>query len=569
MAAKQTKKKQPAKKQEAPKHDESPEHSLFWADQIAEKVRERCEKEPKLNAIVKKKGYLVYDEKTPSGVIHVGSGRGWIIHDVIAKAMRDAGMKGRFVLSSDDIDPFDRMNKGLPAGYEKYLGMPFRNIPSPAEGYKSFADYYFRQAAGKFKEFGIEAKIESTGEQYDKGVFNAAIKTVLDNANRIHEIYMKAYGKADSGKLPFNPICEKCGKIGTTRAYAWDPERQIVKYRCEPNFVEWAKGCGHEGEKSPYNGGGKLPWKVEWAAKWVSKGVVCELAGKDHFTKGGSRTIAMAISDKIFDFPPPYPSTRDSIGEGYEFFNIGGKKMSTSQGRGISFAESTKFAPAKMIRYMLVCTRPRAAIDFDPYRDNDVILLYDRYDRTERIYFGKEKAEGHEVENMKRIYELSHIGKLPSHMPPQIPFTYAASTAQTEKDNKKRIEMLKASGHMDKNATKEDIAYVLDRLRLADDWAKNFASYQYRISLLDEPPKDGISPKMRSVLKSIAYELMENKTEEEVSETIWAAAKASGDAKVFFRSAYLALIGKEQGPKLAPFIMSIGKARVIRLLERL
>ena len=74
---------------------------------------------------------------------------------------------------------------------------------------------------------------------------------------------------------------------------------------------------------------------------------------------------------------------------------------------------------------------------------------------------------------------------------------------------------------------------------------------------------------MLSALKSLAYELMENKTEEEVSDTIWAAAKATGDANEFFRSAYLALIGKERGPKLAPFILSMGRKKVIALLEKL
>ena len=134
------------------------EKSLFWADQIAERVREQCEKESKLKAIVKKQGYLVYDEKTPSGKIHVGSGRGWVIHDVIAKAMRDAGMKGYFVLSSDDTDPFDKMNKDLPAGYEKYLGVSLllngsllrsacslRNILLPAKGSSSLSITYLAQ----------------------------------------------------------------------------------------------------------------------------------------------------------------------------------------------------------------------------------------------------------------------------------------------------------------------------------------------------------------------------------------------------------------------------------------
>ena len=40
--------------------DKEPMH---WADQIALAVKERVEKEPVLNEIVKKKGYIVYDDQ--------------------------------------------------------------------------------------------------------------------------------------------------------------------------------------------------------------------------------------------------------------------------------------------------------------------------------------------------------------------------------------------------------------------------------------------------------------------------------------------------------------------------
>ena len=386
---------------------------IHWADNIAETVRKRAEQDPILKKVVKQKGYIVYDEKTPSGKIHIGAGRGWVIHDCIAKAMRDKGMKAKFILSSDDIDPFDKLNKDLPASYKKYLGMPFRNIPSPEKGYKSFADYYFSECTQKFEEFGIEAEIQSTGKAYDKGLFNTTIKTALNNAEKIQQIYSRFSRKGSIGtkRLPFNPICEKCGKIGTTYAYEWDSEREIIKYRCEANLVDWAKGCGHEGEISPYDGGGKFPWKVEWAAKWPTIGVAIETAGKDHFTYGGSRSVAIAISDEVFDYPPPYPSTRKEIGKAYEFFTIGGKKMSTSKGRGVSFAGMTDYAPATLIRYLLVKTRPHAVIDFDPVGTNKIILLYEAYDRTERIYYNNEHiANEKEAQHEKRVYELSHVG---------------------------------------------------------------------------------------------------------------------------------------------------------------
>ena len=542
----------------------------FWADQIAELVRQRCEQDPKLSKIVKKQGYLVYDEKTPSGKIHVGSGRGWVIHDAIAKAMRDARMHGYFVLSSDDIDPLDKMNSDLPPSFKKYLGVPFRNIPSPEKGYESFADYYFSQVTDKFEEFGIDAQFESTGEQYDKGVFNDAIKTALDKAKIIQDIYKEVYGKAvGTDKLPFNPICEKCGKIGSTVAYEWNPETQKVKYECKEDFVTWAKGCGHKGEISPFNGAGKMPWKVEWAAKWISKGVVCELAGKDHFTVGGSRTVSIAISDRVYDFPPPYPSTREKIGKAYEFFNVGGKKMSTSKGKGISFVDVTKFAPAKMIRYLLVRTRPKAAIDFDPYKDNDIILLYDKYDITERVYFGKEKVSENDYINQKRIYELSQTDLKPEHMPPQIPITFAAMVAQTTKDDNEAIDYLKKAGHVPETANEEDLQHVIDRLEFAKAWINNFASDQHKIIINENPPEIKLTQEQKSVLTAIVSGIDKANTEKEMEYLVYESTKAARlQPREIFTLMYNILISKERGPRLAPFILAIGKERVKELLKK-
>src|SRR3989338_3635034 len=106
------------------KIDEKKFEDTFWADQVAEEAIERVENSKFLKDVVKKKGhYVVMDEKTPSGIIHIGSGRGWVIHDAIAKALRDKGVKAKFILSSDDMDPLDKPSKELSSeDNEKYIG---------------------------------------------------------------------------------------------------------------------------------------------------------------------------------------------------------------------------------------------------------------------------------------------------------------------------------------------------------------------------------------------------------------------------------------------------------------
>ncbi|MCF7861433.1 lysine--tRNA ligase [Candidatus Woesearchaeota archaeon] len=547
--------------------EESKTRISHWADQVVKDVIDRVEQDEFLKEMVDKHGYIVYDEKTPSGKIHIGAGRGWIIHDVIAKAMRDQGLNAKFILSSDDIDPFDKMNSDLDPSYEKYLGVPFRDMPSPVDGYKSFADYYFTQCTDKFEEFGIEAEFESTGEQYANGAFNETIKIALDNADKIKEIYYRLYGDTiGSKRLPFNPICEKCGKIGTTIATEWDSEREIIKYKCMEDLVPWAKGCGYEGERSPYDGGGKFPWKVEWATKWPTKKVICEYAGKDHFTKGGSRTIAIAIANEVFNFPPPYPSTKFATGKGYEFFTVGGKKMSTSKGRGIGFVDSTQYAPAKMLRYMLVRTRPHAVIDFDPYNGNDLMLLYDRFDRTERIYYGEEKCDENTYLNSRRIYELSSIGKLWERMPPQAPLSHLAVVAQISPDLDNALEMLKASGHIEA-PDDEEKEYIKDRLDFAYRWVNEFAPDQYKFTLRETPTKMSISDSERKALNELVNALESDIDARSLHDKIYEIAKGNGmKPSEFFSLCYKILIDREKGPRLASFLIMI-KEQAVRLLK--
>ncbi|MFO7872788.1 MAG: lysine--tRNA ligase [Candidatus Undinarchaeales archaeon] len=548
--------------------------SLFWADQIARKVKERAEKDDYLKKTSEEKGFICLDEKTPSGHIHIGSGRGWIIHDTVAKAMRDNGMDAKFILSADDYDPFDKIPSYLEERkYNKYLGVPFKNIPSPRPGYDNYADYYFKECTEKFEEFGIEAEIQSTGKSYIDGKFNEAIKIALDNADKIQSIYERIYEESvGTEKLPFNPICEECGKLGTTLAYEWDKENEVLKYKCEQDLVDWAEGCGHEGEISPYDGNGKLPWKVEWAAKWFSIGVAYETAGKDHFTRKGSREVSIAIADEVYDITPPYPSTRKNIGRGYEFFTLGGKKMSTSKGVGANFASISEKVPPKMLRYLLVRTRPKAVIDFDPVETNKLLLLYNRYDRTERIYFDEEE-DVNEKDKMheSRIYELAHVGKLPKKLPPQVPLGDAAMVIQAVNfDKKKAVERLKGMEAVPEKLDKKDKQYLNERLESAENWIKEFAPEQYKFVIQPEVPPEAkaLSSEQKQALRELADVLEEKEIKkDELESEIFDIAKRTVGPKKFFQASYKALIGKSHGPRLGPFIMSLDKEFVIKRLN--
>lgn len=529
---------------------------VYWTDKVVEEVKQRVKKNKALQKIVKERGYIVYDEKTPSGRIHVGSGRGWVIHDIIAKTFRDHGLKGRFILSNDDIDPLDNIPNYLPEEkFKRFLGMPLRNIPSPETGHESFADYFFSQCTELFDKWGIEAELESTGERYIKGDFNWAIKKALDNAQQIQTIYKRIYGKAvGAEKLPFNPICEKCGRIGTTVAYGWDNNREIIKYECKADFVEWAKGCGYKGEISPYNGNGKLPWKVEWAAKWPTVGVLVETAGKDHFTKGGSRTIAVTIACEIFKYPPPWPSTCDDEGRGYEFFLVEGKKMSTSKGIGASFSEISQLVQPQILRFLIVKTRPETTIDF---REENMPLIYREFEKYENIYFGQEKVEERERVNAKRIYELSVIGKLPKKKPSQPPFENLVELMKISPGENKNEFLFKKLIELGYKVTMKQIEEMMPYI---NNWVQDFEIVEKKEVKLNEKEKSMI----KEFISMIGKESDPDKIQSKTFEIIKNNGLQIGEG---FKLIYNIILNSDRGPRLGQYIIERGKDEIIEKLK--
>ncbi len=559
----------------------------FWADAMADEILRHVDRHPRLQEIVDRDGLLVYDEKTPSGVIHVGSSRGWILHDVIARALRGKGAPARFVLSSDDMDPYDKPSAGLPrAEWDRHLGKPFRYIPSPVDGYDSFGDYYFRQCTDLFGAYAIDCGLETTGGLYEDGTFDAAIRTALDRAADVQAIYTDLYGDTPaSHRLPFNPLCERCGRIGTTRALQWDSAEGLLSYECRSDILgfkdpdtgerTFIDGCGHAGARSPFGGGGKFPWKVEWAAKWVSKGVIAEWAGKDHFSDGGSRTAACRFSADVFDYPPPYPSAGYRTGNGYEFLQVGGRKMSTSKGAGVSFAAVSEVLSPAMLRFLMVRAEPHKVIDFDPNRTPDIVNLYNEHDRTERLAHGVVHKEPEAlVAKLDRVHFFTYPdrGELPDAPPPRVKFPLAAIVGQSVETVDEAVATMRAMGHLPEGAGDAETA---QRVEEARRWLEAYApDSKLRIELNDAVPADlAIDDATRGVFGAMAADLAGHVdgsaplTEQDFKGRIFGHIRDAGlEQRPFFALAYEALLGRPNGPQLSTFLMSLG-ARALPLLR--
>ena len=310
---------------------------MFWADVVAKELKKR-----KLSL------EWVDDMKTPSGRVHVGALRGVVIHDLVFKALKDAGVKTKYTYIFDNHDPMDSLPVYLPKEkFEKYLGMPLYKIPSPELGFDNYAQFYAEEFMSVFNAIGCHPEIIWATDLYLSRKMNSLIKVCLDKTDIIRKIYEEVYKKKISSDwYPFQAYCPNCGKVSTTKVYKWDGE--FVYFKCTVNGLGWTKGCGYDGKVSPLSNkkgiNGKLPWKVEWACKWKAVGVTVEGAGKDHMSRGGSHDIASLICKRVINYEVPYPLP-------YEFFLIEGKKMSSSKGLGSS-AKVDKIESLPKIRFM-------------------------------------------------------------------------------------------------------------------------------------------------------------------------------------------------------------------------
>lgn len=528
---------------------------MIWVDREVKKIKERGHKLE-----------WVDDMKTPSGRIHVGALRGVVIHDLAYKALVENGVKAKFTYVFDDHDPMDAIPSYLDYDkWEQYAGMQLYKVPSPEPGFKSFAEFYAQEFQKVFESINCHPEIVWGSQLYNSGQMNGVIKEILDNADKVREIYYKVSKvKKKDDWLPFSVVCEKCGKVGTTYAYKWDGKE--VHYRCEHKMVAWAMGCGYEGKVSPYDGKGKLNWRVDWPAKWKVIGITVEGAGKDHMSAGGSYDMAVAVCKEILNYEPTYPLA-------YEWFTMGGKKMSSSRGVGTSAKETAKMLPPEVLRFLIVRTPIHTALDFDPYGDT-ILNLFDDYDRCLNAYFDRlenkipDGKPGEVISDFARIAELAEVRKLPKKRIFLPRFRTIVSLIKTKTDLLKFFEEQKGS-----QLNTEEKEILVERTTYAEQYLKSYATPEDKVEFVKKLPDDlDLTLDQVKFLTGLGKNLREAKTRsrDKIQEVIFSTLKAGGwKPREVFNAFYRVTIGREFGPKAADLILLLGAAKVIKRLEEL
>ncbi len=518
-----------------------------WYDMMAQKVIERERQLGRNLSTVKTEMGL-----GASGFPHIGSLGDASRSFAVTLALRNLGFHSELVAYCDDKDGLRKVPAGLSKDLEKYLGFPVSDIPDPFGCHESYGRHMSSLLLESLDQCGIEYLYYSAKEVYEKGLLLNEIRAILLNAQKVGEIVKQEVGQERYTEvLPFFPVCEKCGRIYTTKALAFESKTDNVLYSCEGLEIRGRliPGCGHKGEADIAKGQGKLTWKGEFAARWKALDIRFEAYGKDI---ADSVRINDRIAREVLNYEPPSHAR-------YEMFlDKGGKKISKSAGN--------VFTPQLWFRYgspqSLLLLMLKRFVGTRTLDVSDIPLYMNELDVLEDVYFGRKKVGEREAVKLKGLYLYCWVAKPPEKPNIHVPYnlmTFLVKNAPKDKSYDFIVEKLQNYGYLAKNQKLGDD--MNKRIEYASNWINDFEEIKETSVKLTDQEKVAI----QNLVEILATE----DNPENIQNAIFNLAKNNGvQPRDFFKTLYTILMGAPQGPRLGPYVLAMGKKNVLAALRR-
>ena len=508
--------------------------SLYWADQVADSViKERGSK----------KKYTCAAGITPSGTIHIGNFREVITVDLVARALKSKGKNVRFIYSWDNYDRFRKVPANMPNPnlLKKYLFQPVVDVPDTTGKYKNYAEHLEKEFEKYLPKVGIKPHFIYQSKMYRAKKYAEQIKEALLDRRKIAVILNK-YRKEPLLEhwYPVGVFCETCN-TDETKVIDYD-NNYTLTYVCR---------CEDKTKTTNFKkqGNVKLIWRADWPMRWAYEHVDFEPGGKDHSTPGGSRTTAVEIVKEVWKEEPP-------VYQMYDFVILkSGGKISSSAGNVVTLSECLDIYLPEIIRFLFT---GKPVTEFTIPFDEEVIKVYEDFYETERIYYNVDKLTGQKKKHYDRVYEMSCVAKPSKKIPVQFSFRQAIEL----------INIYKSVGEAQKQIGRDKRTKAI--LECAKNWLGKYAPEKYKFSVNDKTPKINLGKGEREAIKEMGELLLKKHY---TAESLFVefgnlADKHKIERKNFFAAAYRILVSKENGPRLAPFILAIGKYRVGKLFTK-
>ncbi|MFP4321722.1 MAG: lysine--tRNA ligase [Anaerolineales bacterium] len=482
----------------------------------------------------------------PSGKPHFGTFGEVIRTNYVLLALRDMGYQTHLIAFSDDMDGLRKIPEGFPEWLKDYIGHPVSAIPDPFETHESYSAHMNALLVEMLENLQLDFEFRSSAEAYKSGTFNAQIRMVIQQYEAVQEIifpYLRE--ETQENWFPFFPICENCGSVGHTRVTNVDKDNMRLSYCCDREFGG-VPGCGHCGETSPFDGAGKLQWKVDWPARWHALGVHYEMFGKDLIE---SAEVGDRIVQRIFRAKPPSHMF-------YELFlDEKGAKISKSKGRGMDAELWQRYATRESLMYLML-DKPREAKSLVPR----VIPRYmDLTNAATEAYFSDPDKRAREA----RHYQFITRFQPPAEAPVLVDYGTLAnlvgnvglSDPDIVEDYLRRSDLV--SGDLSAGQ-RADLHTLIVK-------CKRFYDEQMTLDL-EAPALNALDGFLLG--QFVAFLEADEHDPDRIQNEIFETAKRENvEPKAFFRALYNALIKQERGPRGGAFIKLLGQETAAALIR--
>jgi lysyl-tRNA synthetase class 1 len=481
----------------------------------------------------------------PSGLPHIGT---------FAEVARTTWVRNAFefltdwptelIAVSDDMDGLRKVPPNMPKQkmLTEYLGKPLCQIPDPFDEYESYSGYMNSKLKEFLDKYGFEYKLQSSYDAYTRGDFDEGLAIIMERVEEINAVILPTlseYKRADWS--PFFPICEKCGRVYSTRVLGYHPQNNTIDYICnrQEGFVH---SCGHKGTISIFGGKIKVGWKVDWALRWYTYDVDYEMYGADLIESA-------RLSDRILRLMGKQPPNHFF----YELFlDENARKISKSVGKGLTIDSWIRNAPLESLLFFLFQNPRRAKRLFWGI----VPRLVDDYLGELKGYLGLSSEKlansaiwhifngGVNVPMFNSSVNFSIINNLISGL--------GIDDVELILEYLERYDPgIENSRAMTRDLVKKSINYYQDFI---------LPGKHYRNPTSNE----------RQMLQELRNRLdsYEGDDEKEIQALPFDVARLfevlPGE---FFKSFYEVILGQERGPRFGTFTLLLGKDRVLALLD--
>ena len=522
---------------------------MHWADHTAQTLQERGDSQVIASGI------------TPSGEFHVGHLREILTAEMIHRACLDAGMDSRYIFIVDSMDPLRRVYDFLSPAYEQYIGHPLAYIPAPgADGEpnpdgSNYADHFLTPFLAALREIGVEPEVVMNHQTYESGAFANKIHSAIEQREEIRHVIEEVSGReVPEDWFPYNPL----GSDGSIDGVS------VTGY--EHPHVHWADSHGVEGSADIRTAQGKLPWRIDWAAKWGIHGITCEPAGKDHGAAGGSYDTGIPIC-KMLGSEPPHKMV-------YEWIQLKGMgPMSSSTGLTVGPVDALALVPPEIMRYVIARSKVGRHIDFDTGP-----ALFQTADEYERLVAEPPSGSNEELTRRQQIARDTQLGALrlsqvergaaPADSIAGVSFRHLSMLAQIKSSDDDVWASLRKSGHLDAEPSEA----LTGRLRRMRSWSEGphfpeAARIEIR-TMVSEEVRANLTDIQSKFLSTFGKDLTECQwTDEAIANLIRTVASDLGiDSRDAYVSLYLIILGRNHGPKVSSIIFEIGKSSILKLI---